>query len=282
MDPRVLGNARQVPRNIPLGIILQDSGQEGAGGDPPRFPNPSASLAQLLPCIPAFPYPSTSLPQHFLVSQLPHPGVIPPQVSSARGSRGQWEARLEREQPSGRGRDGSDTELVVAPTGTPGSLRRRGDSRSLQFSSTRATTNSQGEEGAKLELRRSADGALRAPGRTESPGIAGGGGGISPLRAQFPFGRHLGIGSKWVLKERRREGGEGGVGRIRDWERDGSEVRGARGITGKRDQKEKGLGRREEVPLKPMDSGENWDGFGAPIPNSQLSPLPVAIPSHSR
>lgn len=162
----------------------------------------------------------------------------------------------------------------MAPTGTPGSLRSRGDSRPLRFSSATATTNSRGEEGAKLELRRSADGALRAPGRTESPGIAGGG--ISPPRARFPFGKHLGIGCEWVLKERRREREE--------WGRSGNEVRGARGargISGKRDHKEKGIGRREEVPLKPMDSGENWDGFGAPIRNSQLSPLPVAIPSHS-
>lgn len=51
-------------------------------------------------------------------------------------------------------------------------------------------------------------------------------------------------------------------------------------MIGKRDQKENRMERREEVPLKPPDSGENWDGFGAPTPNSQLSSLPVAIPSH--
>lgn len=133
------------------------------------------------------------------------------------------------------------------------------------------------EAGAAAERGRSAPGA----GKDGEPGNCGGRDftSKSPIPVWEASRDWMRVGFKGT------EAGEGGVGRTRDRERDGNEARGARGargITGKRDHKEKGIGRREEVPLKPMDSGENWDGFGAPIRNSQLSPLPVAIPSHSR
>lgn len=168
----------------------------------PALPYPSCFPGSQHFLTPAHPYPSASLHPSCPTPGLSHHRLVPG-ADGVSGKRGR-----SRNNPREGAETGRTRSFAVAPTGTPGSLRSRGDSRPLRFSSATATTNSRGEEGAKLELRRSADGALRAPGRTESPGIAGGG--ISPPRARFPFGKHLGIGCEWVLKERRREREEWG------------------------------------------------------------------------